>query len=364
MVRIVGMNVPLPAEASRTSPSVLLTRRRLLRSALALGVGGGAVTLLAGCTIDNVPEIAIPGMETQQPNAELLALWAHKSVVIETLRAQVQAGDGSSSEWLAMHEHHALLIEQEFFRLCGTNRQGQVPEHCQEAWDNNKLDVSTRFAAGEFSGSVLEQHLNSASDQFIAALSVPEVPPGVLTPLFAAHVTHEAVPRVLQVQQTFDAATDAIATHIDGTATMQLLELVYPAIYASGIALAADKGANRLLLMAVAARLRQLRDHLLEIAAQWQSQGTSAANLTPAEPQSSYILPSEYANPVDSVGAAALMNAVLQPITTQLVFLAATSEHGETRRWASEWAGLSARGQAATDRIAGINPATIHQRGV
>lgn len=300
------------------------------------------MAVTSACTTDTVTDaVSSATGNGGQVNQEILD-------ALSAVRARAAQQDG----WSAMFKEQAAVLEDEFLRQCGVNSDGEHSEECRAALDA----VPTR---GEASPESPEKVL------WRAAIKDDET--GVLTGLYAAACTALPAPdpEVLnQLQQlpVLPSPVDAPQelNFEDGLpeAIGDLLDMVYAAIFASGVALAADAGSNRAMMTAIATRLRWLRDHLIDAFEQWEA--------PVPEPAAGYTVESAeqgaLAEPTDSASAARYFHTALSPITQQLRHVATAVGEAPLAAFI-QWCGMTARGEAALEPLFGVNPRQVASRG-
>ena len=313
---------PSPSTGS-TATAPRVSRRRFFALSGAVGV---AAMSLSACTTDAVENALSSSVDPNELVAQALS----------ALRGRATSGDA----WSNFYDAQFTVLKQEFLRQCGTNKAGDMPQSCQdrlnEIPDNGTQDTSPQ-------------------DALLAAAKAGDAG-GVLTGLYAAACIEAAAPDTESVD-ALDLGAVSGGHNKDSDTFTNLLEFTYAAVYASGVALAADGGTNATVLRALATRLRALRDDCGELLDHLGVDvPRAAAGYTALEQLG-------LSEPTDTVSGAQYLHSAMAPLTQQLRMLASVATSPEAREFDARWCGLCARGEAVLEEMFGSNPQDTVIRG-
>ncbi|KAB3523357.1 DUF4439 domain-containing protein [Corynebacterium sp. zg254] len=253
------------------------------------------------------------------------------SRVLDAYGAAVQRS-AEGDAWAPMFAEQADIVKQEFLRQCGTDRDGNPPQECVDALETPSATLP------------VEQAL-------LVALQDGD-PGGTLTGLYAAAATAQAAPELAEAKAlNLDEVAAGHKQH--GESLAHLMDLIYAAVYATGVAMAADGGAHQNLLGSLATRLRSLRGQVHTIL---ESLGAEVP-----EPQAGYVSPD--GTPHNAAEAARYLYTAIRPVTHQMRSLASMGNNPTAREFDARWAGLIARGEAGLEPIFGEDPHATAIRG-
>lgn len=311
-------------------------------------VAAGTVTVSA-CTPDGA-SITQAFSSDPRPDDQLVNLyWALKDAA-GAASAQSKSLAAPAKTYL----QQADLLGKEISRQCGRDDDGNAPRECTSATSTppNKAEKDQAVSDTQLRERALQLITTTAgsgngrdqeSNRTVAALTT-----GIYAALAATGDSAE-----LEKVQRLDTQTVANGLGSAMDALRSAIDMTYGAIYASGVAMAADGGQNRETLRAVADRLRDFREAALGLV---EKTGTDKP-----VPHASYRLPQGSFQ--DSAAALAGQLKATRPLTQQLRFLVTQTDQAEAREFIARWCGLIGRLEAALERALGKNPLAQAARG-
>lgn len=333
--------VRAPAELPVVSPARRPHARRTIALAAAVSVTTGA---LSACTA-----------EEPEPDAALVDI-VH----------QLDALDGTDvAGGTALFADQAEALDAEILRLCGTDRDGEIPESCTtgrgESTGSGSDDTDETPSVSEVRDSMMVLIGTDGTEGSEGPGDYPGAASGddardravLLSGLYAALATLEdsdaggsAIDQDV-LDGGFPSASEGSVDEATAEALTPVTELVNQAIYLSGAVLPVS-GENRGTVTVVSERMRTLRDAV-----------TSASGV-PGEV--GYAMPEDFSAPSGATSAVETLLPAVHAVTVSL--RAAVDEVDEAdRAVVAMWTAVSARSEAALEDALGTDPLATSIRG-